>query len=113
MRFWHLALLLVEGAVSLTFTMLDPEPQKMRGTVVNTAGDTVVVCDLYDRSAHTGHVSPATVITRDGKSATLTDIKAGDFVQMSVGSTDSSRVTSIEAQTPGRPTQRSATTRHR
>ena len=113
MRFWHLALLLVEGAVSLTFAVLEPGPQKVCGTVVGTLNDTVVVRQLHDRTSHTDRVSPTAVITRDGKPARLADLKAGDFVQMLVGSAHEPLVTSIDAKTLERPKPLSAAARHR
>jgi len=104
---------LVEGAVSLTFTVLEPGPQKMCGTVVGTSNDTVVVRDLHDRTPHTDRVSPTAVITLDGRPASLADLKAGDFVQLLVGSPQDPLVTNIEARTLERSDRRWATQRHR
>lgn len=102
MRFWHLGVLLVEGAVSLTCAVLENGPQQVRGTVVGTLNDTVVVRDADQRTSHTDRVSPSAVITRDGRPAKLAELKSGDFVLMFVGSPQGPLVTKIAAQTAER-----------
>jgi hypothetical protein len=99
MRFWHLGVLLVEGAVSLTCTVLESGPQQVRGTVVSTLNDTVIVREFDQKTSHTDRVSPSAVITRDGRPVKLADLKSGDVVQMLVGSPQGPLVTQISAKT--------------
>ncbi|HEY5316242.1 MAG TPA: hypothetical protein VIK18_27180 [Pirellulales bacterium] len=99
MRFWHLGLLLVEGAVSLTCTALESGPKQVCGTVVGTLNDTLVVREFDQRTSHTDRVSRSAVITRDGRPAKLADLKLGDSVQMLVGSPQRPLVTKIVATT--------------
>lgn len=99
MRFWHIGLLLIEGAVSLACTVLDDRQQPVRGTLVSIVNDTVVVRTLDDGMPQTDRVSPAATITRDGRPARLADLKAGDIVQLMVGSSHGPIVTEISAKT--------------
>ena len=98
MRFWHLGVLLIEAAVSLMCTVVDSGPEQVRGRVVGTLNDTVIVRDFKRQISHTDRVSPNAVITRDGRPAKLADLKSGDIVQMLVGSPQGPLVTKIAAE---------------
>jgi hypothetical protein len=70
-----------------------------QGKVVETSADKLTMTDMAGKNQHTHDVSAGTPVSRDGKTATLTDLKAGDTVTVTLEKTgDKPTVTKVEAK---------------
>jgi hypothetical protein len=55
-----------------------------QGKVVETSTGKLTMTDMAGKNQHTHDISSDTAVSRDGKSAALTDLKAGDTVTITM-----------------------------
>ncbi len=73
-----------------------------QGKVVSTSSGKLTMTDLEGKNQHTMDVAPAVMVMRDGKDATLVDLKPGDTITVTtekIGNTPT--VTKVEAKPAG------------
>jgi hypothetical protein len=72
-----------------------------QGKVVEAKADTLTMTDMAGKNQHTHTVPSAAVISRDGKTTPLADLKAGDTATVTMEKQgDKSVVTKVEAKSP-------------
>src|SRR5262245_56734561 len=70
-----------------------------QGKVVGTSTGKLMMTDLEGKNQHTMDVSATATVTRDGKAATLADLKPGDTITVTTEKTETATaVTKIEAK---------------
>ena len=73
-----------------------------QGKVVKTNAGELVMTDKDGKNQHTMQVPAGAIVTRDGKEAKLTDLKAGDTITVTTDTEEGkSGVTKVEAQAAG------------
>ena len=92
-------LLLCAVAVMLFWATTVSAADTHQGKVVETSAGKLTMTDMAGKNQHTHDVSSGTPVSRDGKTAALTDLKAGDTVSVTLEKTgDKPTVTKVEAK---------------
>ena len=73
-----------------------------QGKVVETSAGKLVMTDMDGKKEHPMEVPTSATVTRDGKEAKLTDLKAGDTITVTTDTKDGkAMVTKVEAKAAG------------
>jgi Cu/Ag efflux protein CusF len=97
----HRVVLLFFVAVALSWVIsaLAPAADSHQGKVIETSADKLVMTDMEDKNQHPMEVPTSATVTRDGKKAKLTDLKAGDTITVTTDTKEGkSMVTKVEAK---------------
>jgi hypothetical protein len=79
LRYSLLAGVLLFSAWGVSQAALNRAPDEVHeGKVISVTGDTIIVLDMADDDMDKFTVTSATMIKRNGKSAKISDIRAGD-----------------------------------
>jgi hypothetical protein len=91
-------------AVALSWFMSAPAQAEdsHQGKVVETSDGKLVMTDMDGKKQHPMEVPTSATVTRDGKEAKLTDLKADDTITVTTDTKDGkSMVTKVEAKAAG------------
>jgi Cu/Ag efflux protein CusF len=73
-----------------------------QGKVVSTSAGKLTMTDTAGKNEHTMDVSSTAMVMRDGKAATLADLKAGDMITVTTDKTgNTTTVTKVDATPAG------------
>jgi Cu/Ag efflux protein CusF len=97
----HKLLALCFGIVALVWAT-SARADSHQGKVVETGAGKLTMTDMAGQNKHTMDVPADATITRDGKTAALTDLKAGDTITVTTERKgDKPMVTKVEAKPAG------------
>jgi Cu/Ag efflux protein CusF len=88
-------------AVALSWVMSAPAQaaDSHQGKIVETSAGKLVMTDMDGKKEHPMEVPASAAVTRDGKEAKLTDLKAGDTITVTTDTKDGkAMVTKVEAK---------------
>ena len=91
-------------AVALNWVMSTPAPaaNSHQGKVVETSAGMLVMTDMEGKNQHPMEVQANATVTREGKEAKLTDLRAGDTITVTTDTMKGkSVVTKVEAKAAG------------
>jgi hypothetical protein len=98
----RLALLFLAAALSWCLGARAHAADSHQGKVVKTSAGELVMTDAEGKNQHTMQVPAGATVTRDGKEAKLTDLKAGDTITVTTDTTEGkAMVTKVEAKAAG------------
>jgi hypothetical protein len=97
----HRIVSLLFVAVALSWVMSAPAlaADSHQGKIVETSAGKLVITDMEGKKPHPMEAPTSATVTRDGKDAKLTDLKAGDTITVTTDMKDGkSVVTKVEAK---------------
>jgi len=100
----HRFVLVVFVAVALNWGMSTHvhAANSHKGKVVETSDGKLVMTDMKGKNEHPMEVPASATVTRDGKQAQLTDLKAGDTITVTTAKKDGkAMVTKVKAKAAG------------
>ena len=98
----HKVLLFCVMALTASWMATAQAADTHQGKVVSTSAGKLTMTDAQGKNQHTMDVSTTATVMRDGKTATLADLKPGDMITVTTDKTGSTMtVTKVDAKPAG------------